>query len=76
MPLAIPGPDLSVTLLEPLLRRAEFPTGAVDELTGRLGDRGARRAEEQRQRFDVVTAWAVAALPKLLGWCLPLVARD
>ena len=77
VPLAILRPDLSVTLLEPLLRRAEFLTGVVDELD--LGGsvtvvRG--RAEEQRQRFDVVTARAVAALPKLLGWCLPLIARD
>jgi len=32
------------------------------------------RAEEHRQTYHVVTGRAVAALPKLLGWCLPLVA--
>ena len=76
VPLAIHRPDLSVTLLEPLLRRANFLTEAVAELG--LQDRVSvvrGRAEEHRQRYQVVTARAVAALPKLLGWCLPLVER-
>jgi 16S rRNA (guanine527-N7)-methyltransferase len=33
------------------------------------------RAETADGRFDVVTARALAALPKLLGWGLPLVAE-
>ena len=35
------------------------------------------RAEQwpESGRFDVVTARALAALPKLLAWCLPLVAE-
>lgn len=75
IPLAIARPDLKVTLLEPLLRRANFLTEVVKELG--LGDhvtvvRG--RAEEQHNRYHVVTCRAVAALPKLLTWCLPLVA--
>ncbi len=75
IPLAIRRPDLSVTLLEPLLRRANFLTEVVTELG--LDDRVAvvrGRAEEHPGRYDVVTARAVAALPKLLGWCLPLLA--
>ncbi len=75
IPLAIQRPDLSVTLLEPLLRRANFLTEVVAELG--LDDRVTvvrGRAEEHRARYDVVTARAVAALPKLLGWCLPLLA--
>lgn len=75
IPLAIKRPDLSVTLLEPLLRRANFLTEAVAELG--LDERVTVvrvRAEEHRERYDVVTARAVAALPKLLGWCLPLLA--
>lgn len=75
IPLAIRRPDLSVTLLEPLLRRANFLTETVTELG--LDDRVKvvrGRAEDHRQRYQVVTARAVAALPKLLGWCLPLVA--
>ncbi len=75
IPLAIKRPDLSVTLLEPLLRRANFLTEVVAELG--LADRVTvmrGRAEEHHERYDVVTARAVAALPKLLGWCLPLLA--
>jgi 16S rRNA (guanine527-N7)-methyltransferase len=32
------------------------------------------RAEEHRERYDVVVSRAVAPLPRLLGWCAPLVA--
>ena len=74
IPLAIHRPDLSITLLEPLLRRATFLTEAVAELG--LSDRVTvvrGRAEEHRERYHVVTARAVAALPKLLTWCLDLV---
>jgi 16S rRNA (guanine527-N7)-methyltransferase len=69
IPLAILRPDLDVVLLEPLLRRADFLTGVVEELG--LGDhvrvvRG--RAEEHKQSYDVVTCRAVAPLGRLLGW--------
>lgn len=76
IPLAIARPDLSVVLLEPLLRRANFLTGVVAELG--LGDRVTvvcRRAEDHTERYDVVTCRAVAALPRLLGWCAPLIGR-
>ncbi|MFT4216019.1 MAG: 16S rRNA (guanine(527)-N(7))-methyltransferase RsmG [Micropruina sp.] len=74
IPLAIARPDLTVALLEPLLRRARFLSEAVAELG--LSERVTvvrGRAEDHRERYDVVTARAVAALPKLLDWCLPLV---
>jgi 16S rRNA (guanine527-N7)-methyltransferase len=74
IPLAVLRPDLRVTLLESLLRRASFLELAVDELG--LGDRVTvvrGRAEEYRGTFDVVTSRAVAPLPRLIGWCLPLV---
>lgn len=75
IPLAILRPDLQVTLLEPLLRRVNFLSEVVTELglqhhvTVRRG-----RAEDQHSTHQVVTCRAVAALPKLLGWCLPLLA--
>lgn len=75
IPLAILRPDLRVTLLESLLRRASFLEQAVEELG--LGDRVSvvrARAEEHRGTFDVVTCRAVAPLPRLVGWCLPLIA--
>lgn len=76
LPLAIARPDLRVTLIEPLLRRATFLETAVDELG--LGDRvevRRQRAEECRLTFDVVACRAVAPLDKLLRWTAPLFAR-
>ena len=74
--LAIARPDLQVTLLEPLLRRATF----LHEVVAALGLDGVRveraRAEDFRGRFAVVTARAVAPLSRLLEWSMPLVAPD
>ncbi len=75
IPLAILRPDLRVTLLEPLQRRFNFLTLAVNELG--LGDRVAvvrGRAEDHQQRYEVVTCRALAPLPRLLTWCAPLIA--
>ena len=75
IPLAILRPDLKVTLLEPLLRRANFLTEVVTELGLTPNVKVVRgRAEQHHDTYQVVTCRAVAALPKLLGWCLPLVA--
>ena len=74
LPLAIVRPDLTMTLLEPLLRRVNFLNLAVAELE--LASRVEvvrERAEEHRRRYDIVTCRAVAPLPRLLGWCMPLV---
>jgi 16S rRNA (guanine527-N7)-methyltransferase len=76
--LAIGRPDLSVTLVEPLQRRVIF----LEEVVAALGLERARvvrgRAEELhgRERFDVVTARALAPLDRLLGWAMPLVAAS
>lgn len=69
IPLALARPDLKITLLEPLERRAKFLQLAVDELG--LNDRVRvvrGRAEEHKGRYDVVTCRAVAPLDRLLGW--------
>jgi len=72
--LALARPDLSVTLLEPLLRRTLF----LDEVIDLLGLDNVRvlrgRAEEfaGKERFEVVTSRAVAPLDRLAGWSLPL----
>lgn len=73
IPLAIARPDLSVTLIEPLLKRSTY----LAEITEELGLDNVRvvrgRAEEQtRGIFDAVTSRAVAPLGKLAGWSLPL----
>ena len=61
---ALVRPDVRVTLIEPLLRRATFLNEAVTELA--LGDRVEvlrARAEDVDRTFDVVTARAVADSP-------------
>ncbi|GAA1828472.1 16S rRNA (guanine(527)-N(7))-methyltransferase RsmG [Microlunatus capsulatus] len=77
IPLALLRPDLRVTLVEPLLRRATFLTEAVEELD--LGDRVSvvrARAEDHRERYDAVVSRALAPLPRLLAWCEPLRQPD
>ena len=74
--LAIARPDLSVTLVEPLLRRTTF----LDEVVSELGlshvtvVRGRAEELHGKATFDVVTSRAVAPLARLLGWSMPLVA--
>lgn len=74
--LAIARPDLTVTLVEPLLRRTKF----LDEVVADLGlsnvevVRGRADALHGSRTFDVVTSRAVAPLSRLLEWSMPLVA--
>lgn len=67
-------PDVTVLLVEPLLRRATF----LEEVVAELGLRNAMvrraRAEELSGSLlvDAVLARAVAPLDRLAGWSLPL----
>lgn len=74
--LAIGRPDLEVTLVEPLLRRATFLQETIDALS--LGHvsvlRGRAEGLHGERRFDIVTARALAPLDRLLGWAMPLVS--
>lgn len=72
IPLALARPDLVVTLLEPLLRRATFLSEVVDELEladrvsvvrGRAVDPDDRDPLGHRATYDVVTSRAVARSP-------------
>ncbi|GAA1459202.1 16S rRNA (guanine(527)-N(7))-methyltransferase RsmG [Williamsia maris] len=80
IPLALARPDLSITLVEPLLRRHTFLTEVVEQLS--LPIRVIRgRAEEKAVRAeiglsDVVTSRAVAPLDRLARWSLPLIRPD
>jgi 16S rRNA (guanine527-N7)-methyltransferase len=73
IPLGLARPDLAVTLVEPMARRVEF----LEEAVAGLGTRWRvvrGRAEERSVvsavgPVDVVTARAVAALPRLAAWC-------
>ncbi len=75
--LAVRRPDLTVTLVEPLLRRTRFLDEVVAELALTNVDVVRARAEELHGRRDflVVTSRAVAPLGRLLGWSMPLVRR-
>ena len=78
IPLAIARPDIRLTLLDSLNKRLTF----LKEVCSDLGIRAEcvhARAEdggkniEWRERFDVATARAVAAMPILSEYCLPFV---
>jgi 16S rRNA (guanine527-N7)-methyltransferase len=77
IPLGLARPDVALTLVEPMARRVEFLEEVVVELAtpaalrwrvvrGRAEDRAVAGAVGP---VDVVTARAVAPLPRLVGWC-------
>ena len=77
IPLAIARPDIRVTLMDSLGKRVAFLNGVIERLC--LNAEAVHlRAEEAaglaayRDRFDRVTARAVAALPVLCELALPL----
>lgn len=75
--LAIARPDLSVTLVEPLLRRVTFLTEVVEQLGLSNVEVVRARAEDLhgKRDFAVVTSRAVAPLGRLLAWSMPLVRQ-
>ena len=75
--LAIRRPDLRVTLVEPLLRRTTFLAEVVERLGLDNVEVRRGRAEELHgsAEFSVVTSRAVAPLPRLLAWSMPLVRQ-
>jgi 16S rRNA (guanine527-N7)-methyltransferase len=74
--LAIARPDVTVTLVEPLLRRTTFleETATALVLDNVEVVRGRADVLHGARTFDVVTSRAVAPLERLLGWSMPLVA--
>lgn len=71
-------PDLQLTLMEPTGKRVDF----LKYVSAQLGLTGIEFAKERaeeaarkgwREQFDVASARAVAALPVLAEYCLPLV---
>jgi 16S rRNA (guanine527-N7)-methyltransferase len=79
IPLALARPDLQVTLVEPMLRRTEYLREVIERLDlpievirGRIQDPGV---VQRIGEVDAVVCRAVAALDKLIEWCLPVVVR-
>jgi 16S rRNA (guanine527-N7)-methyltransferase len=74
IPLAIARPDLTVVLLEPMLRRVAFLTECVETLAlPGLSVRRGRAQDGLERRADVVVARAVAPLEQLVKLSAPLV---
>lgn len=76
IPLMIYRPDLKCTLVEALNKRCVF-LEKLCELIDIKAEISHSRAEDfaknKREKFDIVTARAVAALPVLAEYCMPLV---
>lgn len=80
LPLKIVFPQLKVTIVDSLNKRINFLIDLVDELGLKDVELVHARAEEfskkgssHREKFDVVTARAVARLSVLSEYCLPAV---
>lgn len=78
LPIAIERPDVSVTLVDSLDKRVKFLQCVADTLELKNVTCVHARAEEfgrkpeYREKFDYATARAVASMPVLLEYCLPL----
>jgi 16S rRNA (guanine527-N7)-methyltransferase len=73
IPMAIVLPDTRFTLIEPMERRSDWLSSVVEELGLKNVEVLRAIAEEVGEAFDIATARAVSALPKLLRLCVPLV---
>ncbi|MDE2591776.1 MAG: 16S rRNA (guanine(527)-N(7))-methyltransferase RsmG [Actinomycetales bacterium] len=72
IPMAIAQPNAHFTLIEPMERRSNWLLQQVSELGLQNVTVKRARAEEVGETFDIVTARAVSALPKLLRMTVPL----
>ncbi|MEN9749774.1 MAG: hypothetical protein RL149_852 [Actinomycetota bacterium] len=72
IPMALAQPNAHFTLIEPMERRSDWLKLMVEELGLANVTVKRARAEEVGDVFDIVTARAVSALPKLLKMCVPL----
>lgn len=76
-PLAIARPDATVLLIESTKKKAAFLRDTVDKLGLVNVEISDSRVEDlghspRRETFDIVTARAVAAMPFLIEWAMPL----
>jgi len=75
--LAIVRPDITIGLIEPLMRRSEFLKEVVADLgiSQQVTVMRGRAEELKGHTAPVITARAVAPLGKLLTWSLPLTTK-
>ena len=82
IPIKIIMPSLKITIVDSLAKRLTFLKGLVEKLGlsdvelvhGRAEDVGQN--SKYREKFDLVTARAVANMTVLSEYCLPLVKKD
>jgi len=72
IPMAIVQPNAHFTLIEPMERRSDWLLMVVEQLGLKNVAVLRARAEEVGEVYDLVTARAVSALPKLLRLTVPL----
>ncbi len=76
LPLLIVRPDLKATLCDSLGKRCtylELAIGKIGASAEVIHARGEELGRKRRERYDLATARAVAALPVLTELCLPFV---
>lgn len=72
-------PNLEITLVDSLLKRVKYLNNLIDRLNLQGIKAYHNRAEDlikENKKFDIVTARAVSALPKLLLWTMPLANKN
>lgn len=80
--LKIVRPDIHVTLIDSLNKRLVFLNEVISTLgldgieTVHMRAEDAGKSKKYRETFDIATARAVAAMPTLLEYCVPLVKKD
>ena len=81
MVLKIVRPDLEVTLLDSLNKRLVFLNEVITRLdlknikTVHLRAEEAGKSQAYREKYDIAAARAVASLPILMEYCVPLVKK-
>lgn len=81
MVLKIVRPDVDVTLLDSLNKRLVFLNEVIEKTgldgikTVHMRAEDAGKSKAHREVYDIVTARAVAGLPVLMEYCIPLIKR-
>lgn len=74
--LKIVYPNLKITLVDSLLKRVNYLNAIIKELDLKDIEAIHSRGEEYKEKFDVVTARAVANIEKLLNFTMHLVSKN
>lgn len=74
--LKIVYPNLKITLVDSLLKRVNYLNSIIKELDLKNIIAIHSRGEDFHEKFDVVTARAVANIEKLLGFTMHLVSKE